>query len=169
MDSPRILDKEERNAVQKPLNNDGSTTMGLFAIGISVLSFATMLGARLWRGMQPANALPGSGGHVSDMSISIAPASADNFLELKEQESTIGGQSGAREDNFKSLGWLQPSSPNSRQLTLCYATPPGGEEAAGNESTGKPADAIDGDRVADYEDDRAVEMKIQEIVEYMQD
>merc|ERR1719364_350981 len=48
--------------------------------------------------MQPANAL-------------AAPTSAENFLEL-------GGQNGARKDNF---GWLQPSSENSRDLTVCYA------------------------------------------------
>jgi hypothetical protein len=80
--------------------DDSKMPIGLFAIGFSVLSFATMLGARFWRGMQPANALA-----------STAPNMAENFLEL-------GGQNGARKDNF---GWLQRSSERSRQLTVCYA------------------------------------------------
>merc|ERR1719428_2426171 len=53
--------------------------------------------------MQPANALA-----------STAPTIAENFLEL-------GGQNGARNDNFKSHRWLQPSPENSRQMTVCYA------------------------------------------------
>jgi len=80
--------------------DDSKMPIGLFAIAVSVLSFATMLGARFWRGMQPANTLA-----------STAPNMAENFLEL-------GGQNGARRDNF---GWLQPSSENSHQLTACYA------------------------------------------------
>merc|ERR1719182_955874 len=71
-------------------------SLPLFAMGISMLSFAAVLGARLWRGMQPATA--------------TAATPAENVLEF-------GGQNGAP----KAHGWLQPSSENSRQLTACYA------------------------------------------------
>merc|ERR1719160_321683 len=71
-------------------------SLPLFAMGISMLSFAAVLGARLWRGMQPATA--------------TAATPAENVLEF-------GGQNGAP----KAHGWLQPSSQNSRQLTACYA------------------------------------------------
>merc|ERR1711924_119872 len=66
------------------------------------------------RGLQQASAFVSSGGHESDMSIALAPASADNMLELKAQESIVRGH----------VGWSQQSSKNSRSLTLCYAGPP---------------------------------------------
>jgi len=78
-------------------------SLPLFAMGISMLSFAAVLGARLWRGMQPATA--------------TAATPAENVLEF-------GGQNGAP----KAHGWMQPSSENSRQLTACYA---GGESLYG--------------------------------------
>merc|ERR1711924_452941 len=43
-----------------------------------------------------------------------APASPDNILELKAQESTVRGQ----------VGWSQQSSENSRDLTICGAYDP---------------------------------------------
>merc|ERR1719353_617360 len=43
-----------------------------------------------------------------------APASADNILELKAQESSVRGQ----------VGWSQQSSENSRPLTICGAYDP---------------------------------------------
>jgi hypothetical protein len=96
--------------------------IGLFAIAVSVLSFATMLGARLWRGMQTATALTAT--------------PAENFLEL-------GGQNGTLTDNFKSHGWLQPSSENSRQLTACYAEV-AEVKAAVAEAKPYSADVLDG-------------------------
>merc|ERR1712159_658294 len=44
----------------------------------------------------------------------LAPASADNILENKAQESTVRGQ----------VGWSQQSSENSRDLTICGAYDP---------------------------------------------
>merc|ERR1711934_1065692 len=43
----------------------------------------------------------------------LAPASADNILEVKAQESTLRGE----------VGWSQQSSENSHPLTLCHAGP----------------------------------------------
>merc|ERR1719201_234660 len=99
-DKPAHQTAQSQNSLPMASSNDSKMPIGLFAIAVSVLSFATVLGARLWRGMQPANTLA-----------STAPNMAENFLEL-------GGQNGARRDNF---GWLQPSSEKSRQLTACYA------------------------------------------------
>merc|ERR1719201_3273907 len=46
--------------------------------------------------------------------VATAATPAENFLEF-------GGQNGSRNDNFRSRGWLQPSTENSHQLTACYA------------------------------------------------
>jgi len=93
-------------------------SLPLFAMGISMLSFAAVLGARLWRGMQPATA--------------TAATPAENVLEF-------GGQNGAP----KAHGWMQPSSENSRQLTACYAEVAEVEAAV---AKAKPysADVLDG-------------------------
>jgi len=81
------------------------------AVGVSLLTLAAMLAVRMRRGLQQAPAYAGSGGHESDMSTALAPASAGNILELRTQESTVRGQ----------VGWSQQSSKNSRPLTSCYA------------------------------------------------
>jgi hypothetical protein len=97
---PKIVDKEAE-----------SSPIGMFAIGVSLLTLAAMLGARMQRGLQQATAFASSDGHESDMSIALAPAAAGNILEMKTQESTIRGQ----------VGWSQQSSDISVPLTLCYA------------------------------------------------
>ena len=51
---------------------------------------------------------------ATDMSIPLAPASADNMLELKAQESIVRGQ----------VGWSQQSSESSRPLTISGAYDP---------------------------------------------
>jgi len=81
-------------------HNDHSMPIGMSAIAVSVLTLAAMLGVRLRRGLQQA----------TDTSIALAPASADNILELKGQESSVRGQ----------VGWSQQSAENSRPLTPCY-------------------------------------------------
>merc|ERR1719482_1705409 len=73
------------------------------AIAVSLITLAAMLGVRMRRGLQQA----------TDMSIALAPASANSMLELKAQESIVRGQ----------VGWSQQSSKNSCPLTLCYAGP----------------------------------------------
>jgi len=49
---------EEEKAAQKVFTNDSS--MGLPAIGVGLLALVTILGARLWRGLQPAAILAGN-------------------------------------------------------------------------------------------------------------
>merc|ERR1719398_564166 len=79
----------------------GFTSMSVIAV--SLLTLAAMLGVRMRRGLQQA----------TDMSIPLAPASADNILELKAQESIVRGE----------VGWSQQSSENSHPLTICHAGP----------------------------------------------
>jgi hypothetical protein len=71
---PEIVDKEEMSA------SDNSTPMSLYAIGVGLLSLVTMLGARMRRGMQPANIL--------------APGLGDNLMEMKSQPTDIGSPIG---------------------------------------------------------------------------
>jgi len=80
MKSPSISTKEEGKAVQKVLASDNSTPMSLYAIGVVLLTFVTMLGARMRRGVQPANIL--------------APGLGDNLMEMKSQPSGIGSPLG---------------------------------------------------------------------------
>merc|ERR1719305_1988937 len=77
-DKPAHQTAQSQNSLPMASSDDSKMPIGVFAIAVSVLSFATMLGARLWRGMQPATA-----------TASTAPNMAENFLEL-------GGQNGAR-------------------------------------------------------------------------
>jgi hypothetical protein len=71
---PRVVDKEEGNA------SDNGTPMSLYAIGVVLMTFVTMLGARMRRGVQPANIL--------------APGLGDNLMEMKSQCSGIGSPLG---------------------------------------------------------------------------
>merc|ERR1719247_3956275 len=71
------------------------------AIGVGLLAFVTMLGARdllvyfIQRSLQP---------------VDMSAGSSDNITEMSSQGPGVG--------------WGQQSSLNSRPLTLCYATPP---------------------------------------------
>merc|ERR1719377_156535 len=98
-------DFEEEKAVQKIVTNDSNMPISLAAIGIGLVSLAAMLGFRMRRGLQTATVLG------SDMSVAMAPASGDNFLELH----------GSASQNSRSAGWGQMSSQNSSPLTPCYA------------------------------------------------
>jgi len=89
-----------------------SMAIGMFAIGVSLLTLAAMLGVRMRRGLQHASAFASSDRHESDMSIALASSAAGNIMERKTQDSTIRGE----------VGWSQQSSKNSHPLTLCYAT-----------------------------------------------
>jgi hypothetical protein len=113
------VEKETERAMQKEFANDNSMSIGMSAIGVSLLTLAAMLAVRMRRGLQQAPAYAGSGGHESDMSTALAPASAGNILELRTQESTVRGE----------VGWSQQSSKNSPPLTFCYATPSGAPAA----------------------------------------
>jgi len=119
-----VFDKEEEQAAQNLFAKDSSMPIGLSAIGVSLLTLAAMLGVRMRRGMQQATTFASS---ESDMSIALA---------------TRGQEDGyaSRRDNFKSHGWLQHASQNSRPLTLCYATESDTAEAKDDEAPA-PADA----------------------------
>merc|ERR1740138_171203 len=117
-DKPAHQTAQSQNSLPLASSNDSKMPIGLFAIAVSMLSFATMLGARFWRGMQPATA--------------TAATPAENVLEF-------GGQNGAP----KAHGWLQPSSENSRQLTACYAEV-AEVKAAVAEAKPYSADVLDG-------------------------
>jgi len=107
-------DFEEEKAVQKIVTNDSNMPISLAAIGIGLVSLAAMLGFRMRRGLQTATVLG------SDMSVAMAPASGDNFLELH----------GSASQNSRSVGWGQMSSQNSSPLTPCYAFGSFGQKAA---------------------------------------
>jgi hypothetical protein len=95
---PAISTKEEEKAVQKLLvNGNNNMPIALSAFGVALLTLATMLGARIRRGLQPATAVAGSDALLS--------------MEMKAQ----GSQSS------RQVGWGQPSSQNARPPTLCYA------------------------------------------------
>merc|ERR1711904_117998 len=100
-------DFEEEKAVQKIVANDSNMSISLAVIGIGLLSLVTMFGVRMQRGLQSASVLG------SDMSLAMAPAPGDNFLELESQ--------GSASQNSRSVGWGQMSSQNSHPLTPCYA------------------------------------------------
>jgi len=71
---------QQEIADKEMLASDNSTPMSLYAIGVGLLSLVTMLGARMRRGMQPANIL--------------APGLGDNLMEMKSQPSGIGSPLG---------------------------------------------------------------------------
>lgn len=105
-----VATKEKGTFAQKLLANDDTGSVGMSIIGGSLLTLAAMLGVLVRRALQPA----ASSGHV---------------LELQAQEPMIRVEEGvlqnsgvvSRSDNFRSRGWLQPSSTNSQPLTPCYA------------------------------------------------
>jgi small subunit ribosomal protein S20 len=104
-----IVDSEEDQAVQKLLPNDSSNPITLSAIGIGLLSLATMLGIRLRvAASQPAS----SGGLGPLMPMNTASALGDNVMEMKTQDPQV---------NSSRVGWGQLSSQSSHPLTLCYA------------------------------------------------
>jgi uncharacterized protein YerC len=148
-------EKEDKKALRKPLANPSKVSMGLLAIGVSVLSLAAMLGARMRRGMRSAAVFASSSSHVADIPISVAQTSNENILELKAGEATNKGQEGVRKDNFRIREWFQPSSTTSRHLTVSFATSPGDEEAGGagkNQDEDPYAFIADADLAASYSD-----------------
>jgi magnesium-protoporphyrin O-methyltransferase len=106
--------RKEKQAVQKLLANDSSNPITLSAIGIGLLSLATMLGVRLQRGLQPATVLASSGGLGPVMPMNTASALGDNAMEMKTQVPM-------HNSNPSRVGWGQLSSQNSHPLTVCSA------------------------------------------------
>jgi len=80
---PTIADRQEMQAVQKLATNGSSNPITLSAIGIGLLSLATMLGVRLQRGLQPATIIASSGGLGPLMPMNTASALGDNVMEMQ--------------------------------------------------------------------------------------
>merc|ERR1719324_247925 len=116
-------DKEQKEAVQDLLANDSIKPITLSAIGIGLLSLATMFGVRMWRGVQQTAVVASSG---IDMPINTASALGEGIMEMKSQDPKISSSAAG----FN-------STQNSPPLTLCYAEPPwageGNSEDDGNE------------------------------------
>jgi len=155
---PAMDDSQAVGANEKMLSNYSSTPLGISAIAVSLLTLAAMLGVRMRRGLHQATGFSTSGGHESDMSISLSSLSEDDIVELKAQESTVriheevARSSGytLRSDNFRTRGWWQHSSTKSCPSTLCYAAEPFGMEATPADDTeATPADDVDA-TLADY-------------------
>merc|ERR1719482_904862 len=79
--SPKIANREDKQAAQKLLANECYNAMSLSAIGIGLVSLMTMLGVRLRRGLQPA------GGPGCDMPMNTVSALGGNGMEMKSQDS----------------------------------------------------------------------------------
>jgi hypothetical protein len=113
LNPPTIADREEKQAAQKLVADVSSNPMTLSAIGIGLLSLATMLGVWLQRRLQPATVLASSGGLGPLMPIDTTSALGDNVMEMKSQDPHMV--------NSSRVGWEQLSSQHSRPLTFCYA------------------------------------------------
>merc|ERR1719352_1026740 len=96
---------------------------------MGLLSLVTMLGVRLWRGMQQATVHASSGGQGLDMPMNRASALGEGIMEMKSQDST--------KMNSRA-GWGQLSSQTSRPLTVAYAEEGDAEEKAAPEAKAAP-------------------------------
>jgi hypothetical protein len=119
-------------AVQKLVTDDSSSPITLSAIGIGLLSLATMLGVRLQRGLQPVAIRASSGGLGPLMPMNTASALGDNVMEMKYQDPKINYNAAvlatrsAHKVKSNRVGWGQLPSQNScsRTAPLCTALPP---------------------------------------------
>jgi len=125
----KIADREEKQAVQKMLTSDSSNSTSACVLGMGLLSLVTMLGVRLWRGMQQATVHASSGGQGLDMPMNTASALGEGIMEMKSQDST--------KMNSRA-GWGQLSSQTSRPLTVAYAEEGEAEEKAEPEAKAAP-------------------------------
>jgi hypothetical protein len=78
--------KEDQQAEQKLLTHGSNNQISLSAIGIGLVSLATLLGVRLRSRLQPAAVLASSGGLGSGMPMNMASRVGDNFMEMKSQD-----------------------------------------------------------------------------------
>jgi hypothetical protein len=109
----------EKLAVQKLLDAGRSTPIELSAIFASLLALSAILRFRMRSGRSPSPALStASDENESGMSNTSPPAWHDNTLELQSQ----GVASREAQEIFRSGSGWRPSSQNSGQLTVCYAT-----------------------------------------------
>jgi ribosomal protein S21 len=99
---------------QKLATNDSSNPITLSAIGIGLLSLATMLGVRLQRGLQPATIIASSGGLGPLMLMNTASALGDNLMEM--QLPAVPETRPAQQVKSNRVGWGQLSSQDSCPL-----------------------------------------------------
>jgi hypothetical protein len=135
-DKPQM--QEEKEAVQDLLANDSIKPITLSAIGIGLLSLVTVLGVRMWRGVQQTTVVASSG---ADMPSNSASALGDGLMEMKSQDPNINKPlafNSSQQMSSQMVGGGQMSSQNSPPLTLCYAEPPwAGEETPADADGGK--------------------------------
>jgi len=104
---------------EKLLDAGRSTPIELSAIFASLLALSAILRFRMRSGRSPSPALStASDENESGMSNTSPPACHDNTLELQSQDVA----SRKAQEIFRSGGGWRPSSQNSGQLTVCYAT-----------------------------------------------
>jgi hypothetical protein len=134
-DLVNIADKEGDEAVQKLLTKDNSNMpITLSAIGVALLTLATMIGVRVWRGMQSSSVLASSSTPGFDVSDNLAPGMSENNMEITSQGSDINSavafeKTSSHRESSKRVGWGQLSSQISPPLTLCYASNSGSAPA----------------------------------------
>merc|ERR1719301_453377 len=103
-DLQRIVDREDKQALQKLPATGSNDPISLSIFGIGLVSFVTMLGLTLRRALQPATIPTNSGGLGLDMPM----------MEMKSQDS--------HKMSSSRVGWGQLSSQSTRESTLCYAS-----------------------------------------------
>jgi nitrite reductase/ring-hydroxylating ferredoxin subunit len=136
LSSTNTANTEEKQAMQKLIDNDFHKPIALSAIGAGLLSLVAMLGVRMWRSLQPATVLASSGGHGPGLPANTASALGDYVMEMKSQDPNIDHSAAVLETTASGIlsrletklnssigGWGIPSSQNSHPLTLCYAGP----------------------------------------------
>jgi len=99
-----VDDKPVLQSSAQAQEKQAADPISLSIFGIGLVSFVTMLGLTLWRGLQPATIPTNTGGQV---------------MEMKSQDSS--------KVNSRA-GWGQLSSQTSRPLTVAYAAEGGAQE-----------------------------------------
>jgi len=100
--------------VNPPTIADSSNPITLSAIGIGLLSLATLLGVRLQRGLQPATIIASSGGLGPLMPVNTASALGDNVMEM--QLPAVPETRPAQQGQSNRVGWGQVSPQDSCPL-----------------------------------------------------
>jgi hypothetical protein len=109
---PKIGDQEGMKAVQKLFVNGSNTPITLSAIGIGLLTLATMLGVGIRKMLQPAT-VAASSGALGSVSKNMAPGLGDNIMEMQAESSGISGAVACEtrhpnKETSGKVGWGQP-------------------------------------------------------------
>jgi hypothetical protein len=90
LNTPKIAEKEEKQAVQKMLADDSSSPFSVSAIGVALFSLVTMIGVGIRRKFQQTT-VASSSGSGPDMPINTAPALGDNVNDRREVMQALAG------------------------------------------------------------------------------